>query len=42
MSPPYSETKCEIVDDGNCSPAIIRSTLYSVPVTTELLNQSSV
>ena len=41
-NPPFSATKCALMDDGNCSPTILRSTLYNIPTTDELLSGSQV
>lgn len=36
-NPPLTTSKVTIIDDGQCSPRIMRSTLYSVPTTDEIL-----
>ncbi|KCV72359.1 hypothetical protein H696_01752 [Fonticula alba] len=35
-APPLSFTECSIIDDGNCSPHFIRSTMYQIPTTSDL------
>lgn len=41
-NPPLTSTHCLIVDDGNCSPRIVRSTLYNIPATDELSSTAKV
>lgn len=41
-NPPLTSTNVTIIDDGIVSPRIVRSTLYTVPTTDEILNQSKV
>jgi protein transport protein SEC24 len=38
--PPLASTNYTALDDGNCNPKYMRSTLYSVPTTGDLLNAS--
>jgi len=40
MPPPLPETKVRIIDDGNCSPLVMRATTNTVPTTKETLQQS--
>lgn len=42
FNPPLSTTKCRIVDEGNASSNTMRSTLYAIPNTEELLNTSNI
>lgn len=41
-NPPLTSTHCLIVDDGNCSPKVVRSTLYNIPSTDELSSAAKV
>jgi len=40
--PPLVSTKCKIVDDGNCSPRHMRSTVYSIPCNQDMLKESGI
>lgn len=40
--PPLTTTDFIVKDEGNCNPRFIRSTMYSVPSTQELIKQSKV
>jgi hypothetical protein len=40
--PPYSTTNFRAVDEGNCNPRFIRSTLYNIPTTDSLLKSSNI
>ncbi|XP_022248910.1 protein transport protein Sec24C-like [Limulus polyphemus] len=40
--PPLVTTDFTVKDDGNCSPRFVRSTIYSVPTTFEMLKQTAV
>ena len=42
LPPPMVNTKCDIVDDGNCSPLVMRSSMYNIPATDELMNNCGV
>ena len=39
LVPPLVSTKFIVHDQGNASPRFIRSTIYTVPTTTEILKQ---
>eukprot|EP00042_Codosiga_hollandica_P047345 m.511602 g.511602 ORF g.511602 m.511602 type:complete len:1116 (-) comp57429_c0_seq1:250-3597(-) len=41
-NPPLTSTLCPIVDDGNCSPHVVRSTLYNIPCSDELATTAKV
>lgn len=40
LNPPMVATQCEYVEDGNASPKVMRSTLYAVPQSDEVLVQA--
>lgn len=40
--PPLVTTDFLVHDEGNCSPRFVRSTIYSVPTTSEMLKQAAV
>lgn len=40
--PPLVTTNFTVIDEGLCSPRFIRSTIYNVPTTAEILKQTSV
>ena len=42
VNPPMALTTCSVLDDGNASPNAVRSTLYTVPSSEELLTQSKI
>ncbi|KAL0280938.1 UNVERIFIED_CONTAM: hypothetical protein PYX00_002086 [Menopon gallinae] len=42
LTPPLVTTKFITQDQGNCSPRYIRSTMYTVPVTADMMKQTSV
>ncbi|XP_051160951.1 protein transport protein Sec24C-like isoform X4 [Leptopilina boulardi] len=42
LVPPLVTTKFTVQDQGNASPRLIRSTMYTVPTTTDIMKQTSV
>ncbi|XP_035228704.1 protein transport protein Sec24C-like isoform X2 [Stegodyphus dumicola] len=42
LVPPLVTTDFTVIDEGLCSPRFIRSTIYNVPTTAEMLKQTSV
>lgn len=40
--PPLASTKYDAMDYGNCTPRVMRSTLYGVPVSSELQKQAQI
>jgi protein transport protein SEC24 len=40
--PPYSSTRYRGIDEGNSNPRFIRSTLYNIPITEEILKSSHI
>lgn len=39
LVPPLVTTNFTVEDEGNCSPRFIRSTMYSVPCTIDMMKQ---
>ncbi|XP_011296759.1 protein transport protein Sec24D [Fopius arisanus] len=42
LAPPFVTTKFVVQDQGNASPRFIRSTIYTVPTTTDIMKQTGV
>ncbi|KAG8040338.1 hypothetical protein G9C98_000909 [Cotesia typhae] len=42
LAPPFVTTKFIVQDQGNASPRFIRSTIYTVPTTTDMMKQTGV
>ncbi|XP_071503728.1 protein transport protein Sec24C-like [Diadema antillarum] len=40
--PPLITTDFQVIDQGNCSPRFMRSTMYSIPCTQDLVKQSQI
>lgn len=42
LNPPLTGTNSHIIDDGNCSPRVIRSSMYNVPAEGTMLDTSGI